>query len=75
MRIRKENIIAVGNNITWKKGKVAKQYHLFLIMMLLGRLSLAEERKGREILGKKIKIRKSGGGEEYKVEGNLVHPW
>ena len=27
-----------------------------------------------EILGKNIKILKNGGGEEYQVEGNFIHP-
>ena len=38
-------------------------------------LSEGEEGKGTEILGKKIKILKWGGGEEYHVIGNFIHSW
>ena len=40
--------------------------------MLLGRIS--REDKGAEIFGKKIIIKKDGGGEEYKAAGNFIHP-
>ena len=31
--------------------------------------------KGNEILGKKIKFLLNGGGEEYQIAGNFMHPW
>ena len=42
-----------------------------MILKLLGRISRG---KVTEILGKKIKIIKNGGGEEYQVVGNFIHP-
>ena len=38
------------------------------------RLSNGEEGKGTEILGKKLKLSKNEGGEEYKIAGNFIHP-
>jgi len=47
-----------------------------VIFRLLRRISSGEEGKGAEILGKNIKIFfKNGGGEEYQVVGNFIHPW
>ena len=34
--------MAVGKNITWKKGK-GKKYYLPMILRLLGRISIGEE--------------------------------
>ena len=43
-------------------------------LRLLRRISSGEDGKGTEMLGKKIKIFKNGGGEEYQVGWNLIHP-
>ena len=38
------------------------------------RMLIGEWGKGMEILGKKIKIFKNGGWEEYQLVGNFIHP-
>ena len=43
-----------------------------ILLRLLGRI-LSGEEDGN--LGKKIKIKKNAGGEEYKVVRNFIHPW
>ena len=57
----------------WKKGK-EKQYHLPYNIKTVGENIKWKEGKGMEILGKKIKVLKNGGGEEYQVVGNFLHP-
>ena len=59
--------MAVGKNITWKKGE-GKQYHLpFNIEAVEGRISSEKEGKETESFGKKIKILNNGDGDEYEV--------
>ena len=62
------NILAVRKNIAWKKGSNI----IFHILRLLGRISSGEKGKETKISGKKIKIYKNGGGEEYQVVGNFI---
>ena len=38
-----------------------------------GKISIGEKGKGKEILGKIIKILKNAVGEEYQVVGNFIH--
>ena len=65
--------MAVGKNLTWKKEK-EKQYHIPIILRLLGRIS--SEGEGRtEILEKNIKILyKKRGGKNIKLQGTLYTP-
>ena len=60
--------MAVGKNITKKKGKGSNMI-CSLRLWLLGR-------GGGDVkfLGKKIKIYRNGGGEKYQIEGNFIHP-
>ena len=46
----------------------------YIILRLQGSLSCGEEGKGTEVLGKKIKILRNGGGEEYQITGNFNIP-
>ena len=39
----------------------------------MGKISSGEKGKRTDILGRKIKIEKYGGWEEYQVEGNFIH--
>ena len=54
--------MALEKNITWKRGK-RKQYHLLIILRLLGRISSGEE--DENFWGKSSKFKKNGGGAEY----------
>ena len=62
--------MSVGKNMTWKK---AKQYHLPYNIKAVGKN--IKMGKGMEILGKKIKIFKNGGGEEYQVVRDFYTPF
>ena len=52
---------------------MGKQYHTPFNIKAVRRKSRGEE--GQDILEKKIKILKNGGGEEYQVAGNFIHLW
>ena len=45
-----------------------------ITLRLLGKISSAEDGKGTEILGKKIKFKKDEGGEEYQTITTFIHP-
>ena len=60
--------MAVGKNITWKKGK-GKQYHLPIILRLLGRISNGEEDGNIGELFKNM-----GMGKNIKLKGILYTP-
>ena len=66
--------LAVGKNITWKKGERESNIILPIILRLLGRLSSGTKRKGDENFGEENQGLKNGGGEEYQVVGNFIHP-
>ena len=49
-----------------------KQYHLFYYIKAVGRISSGENGKGTGEENKDFK--NNGGGEEYKILGNFIHP-
>ena len=53
----------IGSNITCS-----------IILRLFGRLSIGEEGKGTEIMGKKIKFLKTRVGKNIKLQGTLYIP-
>ena len=69
------NIMAVGNNVTWLKGKgeaksSSQNNHN---IKAVGKNIKRGKGEGAEILMKEIMILKNGGGEEYQVVGNFIH--
>ena len=74
---RGRKLRAFGKNIMWKKRVRGSNCHMFYNIKgrkMKGRLSSGEKGKGTKILGKKIKILKNGGGEEYQFVWHLIHP-
>ena len=63
--------MAVGKN-KGKNGKMERGSIIIfpMILRLFGRIASGEKRKVTEISGKKIKIIKNVGGEDYQVVGN-----
>ena len=67
--------MVVGKNIKWEKREKGSNIIFAIILMLLGRISSGEERKGTEILGKKNQdLKKNGDGEEYQAVWNFIDP-
>ena len=64
----KENIKAVGKNITWKEKRKRNNIFFPLILRLLGKIQ--SEEKGLKTL-KKIIIKKDGIGENINLQGTI----
>ena len=64
--------MAVGKNVTWKKGKGSNSIFP-LILRLLGRI-LSGEKDGK-FGGKNRDKEKNWDREHYKVKGNFIHTW
>ena len=62
--------MAAGKNITWKKREWGRNIIFSIIFRLLGRVSSGDGNFGGE-----NQDSKKGGGKEYKVAGNFIHPW
>ena len=63
--------MALGKNITWKKGK-GKQYLFPIIFSMLGRISIGG--RGRKLWGRKSRFKKLVVGKKIKVAGNFILP-
>ena len=59
--------MAVGKNIAWKKRERGSNITFSIIFGLFGRISSWEKRKGTEISGKKIFLKKNRGGDDIKL--------
>ena len=69
------NIMAVGKNMMWKKGeRGSKIISTINNIEAVWRNIKCDEEEGDGNFGKKIKINKTRGVEEYQGLGNIIHP-